>query len=77
LRRCPFPRPCRLRCTPTCRQALSAWSNWIVTLKDIGKPLLVGTPIFSIGFSPLAYLLVKGAWHLRVPMKRRRRARHL
>jgi uncharacterized protein (DUF2062 family) len=55
--------------------ALSGWSKWIVTLRDIGKPLLVGTLIFSFGFSLLAYLLVNGVWHLRVRLKRRRRLR--
>ena len=55
--------------------ALSGWSKWIVTLQDIGKPLLVGTLIFSFGFSLLAYLLVNGVWHLRVRLKRRRRLR--
>ena len=53
--------------------ALSGWSKWIVKLQDIGKPLLVGTLIFSFGFSALAYLLVNGVWHLRVRLKRRRR----
>jgi uncharacterized protein (DUF2062 family) len=57
--------------------ALSGWSKWIVTLKDVGKPLLVGSLIFSFGFSLLAYLLVNGVWHLRVRLKRRRRLRRL
>jgi uncharacterized protein (DUF2062 family) len=53
--------------------ALSGWSKWIVKLQDVGKPLLLGTLIFSFGFSALAYLLVNGVWHLRVRLKRRRR----
>jgi hypothetical protein len=35
----------------------------------------VGTVIFSVGFSLLAYGLVNGVWHWRVRAKRRRRLR--
>ena len=55
--------------------ALTGWRKWIATLRAIGKPLLVGTLIFSFGFSSLAYLLVNGVWHWRVRAKRRRRLR--
>jgi uncharacterized protein (DUF2062 family) len=41
----------------------------------VGRPLLVGTVIFSVGFSLLAYLLVNGVWRWRVRAKRRRRLR--
>ena len=49
------------------------WQRLRATAQDIGKPLLVGTLIFSVGFSTLAYLLCNGIWHLRVRLKRRRR----
>jgi uncharacterized protein (DUF2062 family) len=49
------------------------WQRWSQTLADIGKPLLVGTLIFSVGFSLLAYGLVSTVWHWRVRLKRRRR----
>jgi uncharacterized protein (DUF2062 family) len=49
------------------------WQRWSRTLADIGKPLLVGTLIFSVGFSLLAYGLVSTVWHWRVRLKRRRR----
>jgi uncharacterized protein len=45
------------------------------TLRSIGKPLLVGTLIFSVTFSLLAWLLCNGIWHWRVRSKRRRRLR--
>jgi len=51
------------------------WQRWRDTLAEIGKPLLVGTMIFSVLFSGLAYGLVSGIWHLRVRLKRRRRLR--
>jgi uncharacterized protein len=56
-------------------QALSAWSKWMATLQDVGKPLLLGALIFSAVFSALAYVLVNGLWHWRVRSKRRRRLR--
>lgn len=55
--------------------ALSGWPKWLATMQEIGKPLLVGTLIFSFVFSALAYLLVNGVWHLRVRGKRQRRLR--
>jgi uncharacterized protein (DUF2062 family) len=51
------------------------WQRWRDTLAEIGKPLLVGTVIFSVVFSGLAYLLVSGVWHGRVRLRRRRRLR--
>lgn len=51
----------------------SGWAKWAAKLQDIGKPLLVGTLIFAVGFSTLAYLLVNGVWHWRVRRKRRGR----
>jgi len=51
------------------------WQRWRQTLAEIGKPLLLGTVIFSLVFSGLAYGLVSGVWHWRVRLKRRRRLR--
>jgi uncharacterized protein (DUF2062 family) len=51
------------------------WQRWGQTLSEVGRPLLVGTVIFSVGFSLLAYLLVNGVWRWRVRAKRRRRLR--
>lgn len=56
-------------------EALSGWAGWVATLGEIGKPLLVGTLIFSFGFSALAYALVNLVWHWRVRGRRRRRLR--
>jgi uncharacterized protein (DUF2062 family) len=51
------------------------WQRTIDTMHAIGKPLLVGTLIFSVGFSVLAWLLCNGIWQWRVRSKRRRRLR--
>lgn len=51
----------------------SRWARWTSQLQAVGKPLLVGTLIFSFTFSALAYLLVNGIWHWRVRRKRRGR----
>jgi uncharacterized protein (DUF2062 family) len=51
------------------------WRRGSETLREIGKPLLVGTVIFSVVFSTLAWLLCNGIWHWRVRNKRRRRLR--
>ncbi len=51
------------------------WQRWGQTLREVGRPLLVGTLIFSVGFSLLAYVLVNGVWHWRVRARRRRRQR--
>lgn len=48
-----------------------AWAQ----LQDIGKPLLLGTVLFSVVFSALAWVGVNAVWHLRVRLKRRRRLR--
>jgi hypothetical protein len=45
----------------------------VQAVQSIGKPLLVDTPIFSFGFSALAWLLCNTVWHWRVRRKRRRR----
>lgn len=55
--------------------ALAGWSKWLVTLRQVGKPLLLGALIFSVVFSVLAYVLVNAVWHWRVRSKRRRRLR--
>jgi hypothetical protein len=52
------------------------WQRWGDTLSEVGRPLLVGTVIFSVVFSTLTYLTVNGVWHWRVRAKRRRRLRH-
>jgi uncharacterized protein (DUF2062 family) len=52
------------------------WQRWGETLREVGRPLLVGTMMFSVGFSLLAYGLVNGVWHWRVRAKRRSRQRH-
>lgn len=51
------------------------WQRTIDTMHAIGKPLLVGTLIFSVVLSVLAWLLCNGIWHWRVRSKRRRRLR--
>lgn len=51
------------------------WLRWSATLQEVGRPLLVGTMIFSVTFSLLAYGLVNGVWHWRVRARRRRRLR--
>lgn len=53
--------------------ALSWWQRSVQAVQSIGKPLLVGTLIFSFGFSALAWLLCNTVWRLRVRRKRRRR----
>ena len=60
---------------PAAADAPTGWRKWLAMLQEIGKPLLVGTLIFSFGFSSLVYLLVNGVWHWRVRGKRRRRLR--
>ncbi len=53
--------------------AASWWQRAVQAVQGIGKPLLVGTLIFSFGFSALAWLLCNTVWHWRVRRKRRRR----
>jgi len=48
-------------------------TRWAETLADVGKPLLVGTVIFSVAASLLMYAAVSGVWRWRVRSKRRRR----
>ena len=54
-------------------EAASWWQRTVQAVQGIGKPLLVGTLIFSFGFSALAWLLCNTVWHWRVRRKRRRR----
>jgi uncharacterized protein (DUF2062 family) len=49
------------------------WQRWAETLREVGRPLLMGALVFSVVFSLLAYVLVNGIWHWRVRAKRRRR----
>ncbi len=49
------------------------WQRWMQLLAEVGKPLLLGTLIFAVGFSLLAYGLISGVWQWRVRSKRRRR----
>jgi uncharacterized protein (DUF2062 family) len=51
----------------------SWWQRTAQAVQGIGKPLLVGTLIFSFGFSALAWVLCNTVWHWRVRRKRRRR----
>ena len=55
------------------RDAASWWEKAVGSVQSIGKPLLVGTLIFSFGFSALAWMLCGAVWHWRVRFKRRRR----
>ncbi len=50
------------------------WQRWQHKLTDAGKPLMLGALTFSVVFATLAYFLVSAVWHLRVRLKRRRRA---
>lgn len=49
------------------------WQRWGETLREVGRPLLLGTLIFAVGFSLLAYGLINAIWHWRVRLRRRRR----
>jgi uncharacterized protein (DUF2062 family) len=49
------------------------WQRWSETLAEVGRPLLLGTVVFSVVFSLLAYWLVNGIWHWRVRSRRRKR----
>lgn len=49
------------------------WARSVSTVQAVGKPLLVGTLIFSVVFSVLAYALVSGVWQWRVRVRRRQR----
>lgn len=53
--------------------ASSWWDRAVRAVQSIGKPLLVGTLIFSFGFSALAWALCSAVWHWRVRLKRRQR----
>jgi uncharacterized protein (DUF2062 family) len=54
-------------------ESTSWWQRTVQAVQGIGKPLLVGTLIFSFGFSALAWVLCNSVWHWRVRRKRRRR----
>ncbi|MCY7307557.1 MAG: DUF2062 domain-containing protein [Rhodoferax sp.] len=51
------------------------WARHWSTLREIGKPLMLGALVFSVVFSALAYVLVNLVWHWRVRGKRRKRLR--
>lgn len=55
------------------QETLSWRGRAVRTVQSIGKPLLVGTLIFSFVFSALAWVLCSTVWHGRVRLKRRRR----
>ena len=55
------------------QEAASWWERVVSGAQSIGKPLLLGTLIFSFGFSALAWVLCSTVWHWRVRLKRRRR----
>lgn len=52
----------------------SWWQRWQQKLAQVGKPLMLGALTFAVVFATLAYFLVSAIWHLRVRLKRRRRA---
>lgn len=52
----------------------TGWKGWKQKLAQAGKPLMVGALTFSVVFATLAYFLVSVIWHLRVRLKRQRRA---
>lgn len=60
--------------SPVAAIEVSWWKRWHQRLAQAGKPLMVGALTFSVVFSTLAYFLVSAVWHLRVRLKRRRRA---
>ncbi|MFN9503139.1 MAG: hypothetical protein ACK57J_01055, partial [Rubrivivax sp.] len=49
------------------------WPPAAHTLRDVGKPLLLGALHCAGGGSARAWLLCNGIWHWRVRNKRRRR----
>jgi uncharacterized protein (DUF2062 family) len=49
------------------------WADTRAAMQRIGKPLLVGTLIFAVGFSLLAYVAVDRIWVWRVRARRQRR----
>lgn len=51
------------------------WARHWSTLREIGKPLMLGAVVFSVVFSALAFVLVNLVWHWRVRSKRRKRLR--
>jgi hypothetical protein len=51
------------------------WQRSREAVASVGTPLLLGAAIFACVFGLLAYVLVNGAWHLRVRLKRRARLR--
>lgn len=55
------------------KEERTGWQKWVAKIAQIGRPLLIGTLIFSVVFSALAYVLVNGVWHWRVKTKRKRR----
>ena len=48
-----------------------AWDSFT----EVGKPLLLGALTFACVFGLAAYVLVNGAWHVQVRLKRRARLR--
>ncbi|MEW5944149.1 MAG: DUF2062 domain-containing protein [Pseudomonadota bacterium] len=51
---------------------IPAFIDWLAAL---GKPLLVGVPLFGLTLAAVGYFLVRGAWRVYVVTKWRRRRR--
>jgi hypothetical protein len=51
------------------------WERAWQSVRQAGKPLLLGLAIFATGFGLLGYLLVTLLWRLKVGLARRRRRR--
>lgn len=56
-----------------------AFAEWLPALVEylelLGKPLMVGLPILALSLAVAGYLIVRGAWRLRVMQKWNRRCR--
>jgi uncharacterized protein (DUF2062 family) len=53
----------------------SIWQRSRQAVASVGGPLLLGALVFACVFGLLGYVVVNGAWHLRVRLKRRARLR--
>jgi uncharacterized protein len=61
--------------TPSNASQESWWAQAWRRITGVGKPLILGLAIFACAGGLLAYLLVSGAWHLKVRLQRRKRLR--
>jgi uncharacterized protein len=60
---------------PGAAAAAQGWRRYWNIAQEVGKPLLLGTMVFAVVFSALAYALVNLVWHWRVRRKLLRRQR--